>query len=58
MTDKPLKTKRLRRLNKTQSNKQEESQTKPVKKTLGKKRRDHDQEEEAENRRGKIKLRR
>ena len=28
MTDKPLKTERLRRLNKTQSNKQDESQTK------------------------------
>ena len=27
MTDKPLKTERLRRLNKTQSNKQDESQT-------------------------------
>ena len=33
MTDKPLKTEGLRRLNKTQLYKQEENQTKTVKKT-------------------------
>lgn len=47
MTDKPLKTKRLRRLNQDSSKKQRGRQTNQVKKTQSKKRRDQVQKEEA-----------